>query len=251
MEVDGLAVSYRASVAGKQTLKNTLVRMGRRQKSTQLIQALRGISFEVPKGSLMGVIGANGAGKSTLLRAVAGILPPSEGTVTVRGRTTTLLATGVGFNPQLTGRENITLGGLAIGLTRAQIEGQLEEVVEFASIGRFIDMPTKVYSSGMFGRLAFSVAVHMSPEILLVDEALSAGDAAFREKASAKMQELISQAQAIMLVSHGMSTITELATHTLWLHKGRVMGYGDPAEVVQEYTKFVKAGHAAAVWEEI
>ncbi len=251
IEVEGLSVSYRAAIEHKQTLKSALVRFGRRQRSIEFIEALQGIDFKVERQSLLGVIGANGAGKSTMLRTVAGILPPTTGKVTVRGRTTTLLATGVGFNGQLSGRENITLGGLAIGLRPDEIEEQIDQVIEFASIGKFIDMPTKVYSSGMFGRLAFSVAVHMKPEILLVDEALSAGDAAFREKASAKMSSLLEEAEAILLVTHGMATIKELATHCLWLHRGKVMGYGDPDAIVAEYTEFVKAGHAAAVWDEI
>ncbi len=251
VRTEGLSVNYRTVVERRRTLKESLLHLGRGRRQQHVVPALKNVDLELPRGALLGVIGANGAGKSTLLRTVAGILPPSEGKVSVRGRVTTLLATGVGFNRQLTGRQNIRLGGLAIGLKPFEIDAQMDEVVNFAGIGEFIDMPAKIYSSGMFGRLAFSVAVHMNPEILLVDEALSAGDAAFRAKAAEKMRELIHSAEAIMLVTHGLGTIEELATHALWLHKGEVMGFGSPTEIVSDYSKFVKAGQTIATREEI
>src|SRR3712207_1889005 len=142
------------------------------------------VSFEVPRGTVMGVVGANGAGKSTLMRTVAGILPPTSGRVEVNGRVSTLLALGVGFNRALTGRQNVVLGGLAAGLSREQVAAKYEDIVRFAELGEFMDMPMRTYSSGMYGRLAFSVAVNMDPNILLIDEALSVGDARFRKKSA-------------------------------------------------------------------
>ena len=146
--------------------------------------------FEIPHGTVLGVVGVNGAGKSTLLRAIGGNSPPTEGRIEVVGKVSTLLALGIGFKAELTGRENVVLGGLAAGLTRAQVAAKYEEIVDFAELGDFMDMPMRTYSSGMFGRLAFSVAVSMEPDILLIDEALSTGDARFREKSFEKMREL-------------------------------------------------------------
>ncbi len=188
----------------------------------------------------MGIVGANGAGKSTLMRAVAGILPPTEGSIEVWGKASTLLALGVGFNKELSGRENIILGGLASGLSRKEVEERADEVAEWTEIGDFIEMPMRTYSSGMSARVAFSVAVHMKPDILMVDEALSTGDARFRAKANDKMAELRSSARAMFLVSHGLNSIKEMCTAAIWLDKGRLMMEGDPESVVEEYKKFTK-----------
>jgi ABC-type polysaccharide/polyol phosphate transport system ATPase subunit len=196
------------------------------------------------------VIGHNGAGKSTLLRTIAGILPPSRGRVVVNGYVTTLLSVGIGFNGELTGRENIRLGGLANGLSPQDIARREHDIAEFSGLGEFVDYPLKTYSSGMRSRLGFSVAVHMEPEILLIDEALSAGDAAFRTKASEKIKEVMSKAQAILLVSHGLSTIEEMASSVLWLDHGRVLGHGDPSDTIEAYREHVSAGSSAAVNEE-
>ena len=188
--VDDLWVSFRVTREKNQTLKGTLARMRDRSKQSMLIEALRGVSFQVPAGSVYGVIGRNGAGKSTLLRTIAGILPPTAGRVAVWGRVTPLLSLGVGFNRELTGRENILLGGLTAGLTAAEVYANFDAVEEFAGLGDAIDFPMRTYSSGMFGRLAFSVAAHLKPEILLIDEALAAGDAAFKLKSMGKIVEL-------------------------------------------------------------
>jgi teichoic acid transport system ATP-binding protein len=205
----------------------------------------------VPKGSVLGVIGANGAGKSTLMRAIAGILPPTSGKVEVYGRVSTLLALGVGFNKDLTGRDNVRLGGLAAGLDRAVLAEKYDEIVEFAELGDFMDMPMRTYSSGMYGRLAFSVAVNMDPDILLIDEALSVGDARFRRKSFNKMRELCDQARTIVLVSHAMGSISELCDQALWMHRGELRMRDEPDTVIEAYTQFLDVKDDAITREDV
>jgi ABC-type polysaccharide/polyol phosphate transport system ATPase subunit len=196
-------------------------------------------------------VGSNGAGKSTLVRAVAGILPPTSGRIEVHGRVSTLLALGVGFNANMSGQENVVLGGLAAGYTRDEINAKYEEIAEFADLGDFIEMPMRTYSSGMFSRLAFAVAVHMEPDILLVDEALSAGDAKFKERAAAKMKSLVEEARTMFLVSHALSSIREMCNDAIWMNKGELMMRGAPADVIKEYTRFVKVGESAYTLEDV
>lgn len=247
VSVENLWVRYRALLDQRhQTVKSALSRLGRNRPEIRYIEALKDVSLTVRRGQFLGIIGHNGAGKSTLLRSIAGILPPTKGRVVVNGHVTTLLAVGIGFNAELTGRENIKLGGLANGLTPKEIEAKEDEIAEFSGLGEFIDYPLKTYSSGMRGRLGFSVAVSMEPDILLIDEALSAGDAAFRDQASNKMQEIMKKASAILLVSHGLAVVKEMATECVWLDHGRVMETGEPASVIQAYTDHVKASSSTA-----
>jgi ABC-type polysaccharide/polyol phosphate transport system ATPase subunit len=248
VSVQNLSVTYRTRFERVPTFKKAITR---RQRAIMQIEALRDVSFDVPAGTSMGIIGSNGAGKSTLLRTLAGILSPTEGRVEVWGRASTLLALGVGFNVNLSGRENVRLGGLAAGMSKREVEERAHEIAEWAELGEFIDAPLRTYSSGMFSRLAFSVAVHMNPDILMVDEALSAGDAKFREKADAKMAELRDSARAMFLVSHGLSSIQEMCDDCLWLHKGRVMMHGSPVDCITAYTEFVKVGRTPSTMEEI
>jgi ABC-type polysaccharide/polyol phosphate transport system ATPase subunit len=234
--VDDLWVSFRVTKEKNQTLKGTLARMRDRSKQSMLIEALRGVSFQVRAGSVYGVIGRNGAGKSTLLRTIAGILPPTAGRVAVWGRVTPLLSLGVGFNRELTGRENILLGGLTAGLTAAEVYDGFAAVEEFAGLGDAIDFPMRTYSSGMFGRLAFSVAAHLQPEILLIDEALAAGDAAFKMKSMDKIQQLCEHEDCtVLIVSHGLEVVKALAERCVWLDRGVVRHEGPADEVVAAY----------------
>ncbi|MDN5803286.1 MAG: ABC transporter ATP-binding protein [Microlunatus sp.] len=251
VRVKNLSVTYRTTFERKPTLRQALVRLGRGQRSVREVRALRDVSFTVFEGTAMGIIGANGAGKSTLMRAVAGILPPSEGSVEVWGKASTLLARGVGFHQDLSGRENIILGGLASGLSRRDVEERADEVADWTEIGDFIDMPMRTYSSGMSARVAFSVAVHMKPDILMVDEALSTGDARFRAKANEKMAELRSTARAMFLVSHGLNSIKEMCTDAMWLDHGALMMRGDPEVVVEKYKEFTKVKKSAATEDEV
>jgi len=250
ISVQDLAITYRTNLQKAPTLKSTLVRLGRRERIVREVQALKGISFDVPEGTVMGVVGANGAGKSTLMRAVAGILAPTSGRVEVHGKVSTLLSLGVGFNGALSGRQNVVLGGLAAGLTRKEIAQKYDEITAFAELEDYMDMPMRTYSSGMFGRLAFAVAVHMDPDILLIDEALSAGDAHFKEKARAKMDELAAKARTMLIVSHGLGTIRDMCDEALWLHKGELMMRGAPQEVINAYTRFLKVGETPTTMED-
>ena len=250
VRVEDLSITYRTTFERKPTLKQALVRFGRGQRAVKEVQALKNVSFDVLAGTAMGIIGSNGAGKSTLMRAMAGILPPTTGQVEVWGKASTLLALGVGFNKNLSGRENIILGGLASGLSRKEVEERVEEVAEWTELGDFIDMPMRTYSSGMSARVGFSVAVHMKPDILMIDEALSTGDAHFREKANAKMAELRDSARAMFLVSHGLGSIKEMCTEAIWLNKGMLMMHGEPREVVREYMRFVKVKRSASSMED-
>ena len=251
IKVEDLSVTYRASYEKVPTFKSTLVRLGRRERAVREIEALRSVDFDVPHGEVMGIVGVNGAGKSTLMRAVAGILPPTRGRIIVNGRVSTLLALGVGFNAALSGRENVVLGGLAAGYNRDQVEAKYEEIAEFAELGDFMDLPMKTYSSGMYSRLAFAVAVHMEPDILLVDEALSAGDAKFRQKAQRKMLDLCDQAGTILLVTHALQTVKDMCTESIWMHKGQLIQRGKPDEIVDAYTRFLHVGEDAITLEDV
>lgn len=251
VSVQHVSITYRTTFERVPTFKNAIVRAGRGQKAVKEIHAVRDISFDVANGTSLGIIGANGAGKSTIMRALAGIMSPTEGRIEVWGRASTLLALGVGFNAMLTGRENVILGGLASGLSRREVEDRADEVAEWAELGEYIDAPMRAYSSGMFSRLAFSVAVHMKPDILMIDEALSAGDAKFREKANAKMDELRASARAMFLVSHGLSSIKEMCNDCIWMHKGKIMMHDQPEACIDAYTEFVKVGKTPSTMEEL
>jgi teichoic acid transport system ATP-binding protein len=251
ISVQDVSVTYRTSFEKKPTLTETMKRLGRRQKIVREIEALQHVSFQVEHGQVLGVVGANGAGKSTLVRTIAGILPPTSGRIEVDGRVSTLLALGVGFNRKLSGRENVVLGGLASGLTRDHLAEKYEEIVEFAELEDFMDMPMDTYSSGMYGRLGFSVAVNMDPDILLIDEALSVGDAKFRKKSFEKMRELCQEDRTIVLVSHALGSIEELCDRAIWINKGSLEMAGDPEEVVHAYTTFLDVGETALTMEDI
>ena len=249
--VEDVSVTYRTSLEKAPTLRSTVLKLGRREKIVREIEAVRDVSFSVPHGEVLGIVGANGAGKSTLVRTIAGILPPSEGRIEVHGRVSTLLALGVGFNKKLSGRDNVVLGGLAAGLKRNQLAEKYDDIVAFAELEDFMDMPMRTYSSGMYGRLAFAVAVMMEPDILLIDEALSVGDARFRRKCARKMRELCSEDRTVVLVSHALGTIQELADHAIWMDKGEMRMWDDPDAVVNAYTEFLEVGQDAVAMEDV
>ena len=226
ISVEDVSVTYRTASSGRRRCARRCCKLGRREKIVREIEAVKHVTFDVPHGTVLGIVGANGAGKSTLVRTIAGILPPSAGRVEVHGRVSTLLALGVGFNKKLSGRDNVVLGGLAAGLKREQLAEKYDDIVAFAELEDFMDMPMRTYSSGMYGRLAFAVAVMMEPDILLIDEALSVGDARFRRKCARKMRELCSEDRTVVLVSHALGTIQELADQAIWMDHGRAADVG-------------------------
>ena len=249
--VQDVSITYRTSIESRPTLTSTMNRLTRRKRVVREIEAVKNVSFTVPHGTVLGVVGANGAGKSTLMRALGGILPPTEGRIEVEGRVSTLLALGVGFNRKLSGRDNVILGGLAAGLSRQQMEHKYEEIVEFAELEDFMDMPMRTYSSGMFGRLAFSVAVNMEPDILLIDEALSVGDARFRRRSARRMRQLCEQDRTVVLVSHALGTIKQLCDKAIWLDHGVLKMWDDTDAVVDAYTDFLGEQQDAVTLEDV
>jgi len=203
--------------------------------------ALRDVSFEVRRGEVLGIIGRNGGGKSTLLKILSRVTEPTRGRVLLRGRVASLLEVGTGFHPELTGRENIYLNGAILGMTRAEIRRKFDEIVAFAEVEKFLDTPVKRYSSGMYVRLAFAVAAHLEPEIMLVDEVLAVGDAEFQTKCIGKMQGVASsEGRTVLFVSHNMAAIQQLCHHALWLDHGGLRRIGPAAQVVQAYTSSVR-----------
>jgi ABC-type polysaccharide/polyol phosphate transport system ATPase subunit len=239
IEVENVSASYRVHL-DTDWKAGLLDLLHRTRSSDRLVPALRDVSFVVPRGTVLGVIGRNGAGKSTLLRTIAGILAPDTGRVTVRGRISALLSVGVGFNENLTGRENIKLGGLAIGLGEQRLYDLTDSITEFAQLGDYIDFPVRTYSSGMKSRLGFAVAAHLDPEVLLIDEALTGGDAKFKEHTTKKMWELCGGGRTIVIVSHGLSAVRAMASNALWLHQGRVIEFGDPDDVIAKYMRYCR-----------
>jgi ABC-type polysaccharide/polyol phosphate transport system ATPase subunit len=217
--------------------------------------ALEDVSFEVRKGSTFGVIGENGSGKSTLLKLVAGITKPTRGTLAVEGRVSALIELGAGFHPEISGRENVAINGVMLGLTRKEIDRRFDEIVEFAELRDFIDDPVKTYSSGMYMRLGFAVAIHVEPDVLLIDEVLAVGDEAFTRKCLDKIAEFRRRGRTILFVTHTLGLVEKMCDEALWLRHGRPAGRGDPKRVIDSYLTHVaegeegrlRASHAAAL----
>jgi len=216
------------------SLKSAIMR-GRRSAIEREFWAIRDVSFEVQHGETLGVIGRNGSGKSTLLKTLARILTPDRGAVRTSGRVAALLEVGSGFHPELTGRENIFLNGSILGMSRREVTSQFDGIVEFSGVGAFIDQPVKNYSSGMYVRLGFSVAVHVKPDILLVDEVLAVGDAEFQERSQARFRELTRSGRTVVIVSHGLDDVRALCTRTAWLDHGELRQIGATGDVVDAY----------------
>ncbi len=213
----------------------------------QTFTALDQVSFEVPRGSTFGVIGENGSGKSTLLKLLAGITKPTSGLVRVNGRISALIELGAGFHPEISGRENVTINGIMLGLSRREIEARFDEIVAFAELERFIDAPVKTYSSGMYMRLGFAVAIHVDPEVLLIDEVLAVGDEAFTRKCLDKIGEFRRRGKTIVLVTHSLGLVEKICDDVLWLRKGQTADRGDPKRIVDAYLTHVAGGEEAAL----
>lgn len=237
IEVENLSISYKG-------LKSYSIRRNffsfKKQKE-DFHQAVKNVSFKVEKGEILGLIGKNGSGKSTLLRAIAGIFSPNSGTVDLHGHSISLLAIGIGFQKELTGRENIVLSGMLLGFTEAQVREKMEEIIAFSELGKFIDAPVRTYSSGMHSKLAFSITAILETDIILIDEVFSVGDARFKKKSYAKMKQLISDKErTVVIVSHDRKTILDLCDKALWINDGEVVQYGDTQTVMDAYDEFMK-----------
>ena len=241
IRVEGLGKRYRLGKrsASYRTLRETIMGLGRafgrRRNRGDTIWALKDVDLEVRRGEVLGVIGLNGAGKTTLLKILSRITEPTTGRVELHGRVGSLLEVGTGFHPELTGRENIYLNGAILGMKRAEIAHKFDEIVAFAEVERFLDTPVKHYSSGMYVRLAFAVAAHLEPEILLVDEVLAVGDAAFQKKCLGKMADVAHEGRTVLFVSHNLGAISALSTRSVLLGEGRVVADGPTQAVVERY----------------
>ena len=254
IRVDHVCKDYRLGVINRGTLRDELkynwlkllgrdpkVEMGRignkRLEGSGIFHALSDVSFEVKRGETVGLIGRNGAGKSTMLKILSRITTPTSGDAWIRGRVGSLLEVGTGFHPELTGRENIFMNGTILGMSRKEIESKFDEIVAFSEIGAFLDTPVKRYSSGMYVKLAFSVASCLDSDVLLIDEVLAVGDASFRKKSLARMKELTSSGKTVVFVSHGMDNIREICSRCILFENGKIAMDGPAAEVTEEYLR--------------
>jgi ABC-type polysaccharide/polyol phosphate transport system ATPase subunit len=239
IEINNLGVSFKMYKNRRKTLKEAIFYRMLGKNASTTFWALRNVSFDLDEGEILGVVGRNGGGKSTLFKAIANIYLPDEGEIAVNGQVSTLLSLGTGFDGNLSGRDNIYLNGAFLGLSNRDIDELYEEIVDFAEVREFIDTPVKNYSSGMYSRLAFSIAVNIRPDILLLDEVLGVGDEKFQAKCVAKMQDLMGRARAILLVAHNTALINKTCTKALWIDKGQVMAFGDAHHVTKEYRQFL------------
>jgi ABC-type polysaccharide/polyol phosphate transport system ATPase subunit len=222
------------------TLREAFTHLFRNRSSYHDFEALKGISFNVQDGEVTGVIGRNGSGKSTVLKIIAGVYQPTSGTVHVSGKVAALIELGAGFHPDLTGRENIVINGLLLGLSRREIQAREERIIDFAELGEFIDSPVKQYSSGMYMRLGFAIATEVDPDILLIDEILAVGDAAFQQKCLARVDEFRQRSKTIVFVSHDMNSVRRLCQRVVLLHDGVLLADGPPEQVVARYEELLR-----------
>ncbi|MCH8814215.1 MAG: ABC transporter ATP-binding protein [Chloroflexi bacterium] len=238
-EIEFLDVSKRFRLAEGQSLREFLPRFFRKKGFAEPFYALRDISFSIGRGEVAGIVGRNGSGKSTILKLIAGVTAPTEGEVRVLGRVSPLIELGAGFHPDLTGRENIKMNASILGMTARETAERFDDIVDFAELWEFVDTPVKRYSSGMYMRLGFAVAIYSNPEILLVDEVLSVGDAYFQDKCLAKMDEFKKSGVSIVVVSHSMELVTEFCDRVMLIDGGHLIGDGPPSEIVEQYLSIV------------
>ena len=258
IEIDRASKCYHVYSSPLDRLKQFIIPrakafLGIAQKATYFKEfwSIKEVSLKVRRGEVLGLIGANGAGKSTLLQLISGVLLPTTGSVNVFGRVAALLELGAGFNPEFSGRENIFLNAALLGLTDQETYENIEQIIEFSGLSDFIDQPVKTYSSGMYVRLAFSIATSVRPDILIIDEALSTGDAKFKEKSLNRIKELRTSDRALILVSHALATIEDICNEVIWLNQGKLMARGKPSEVISAYREFVDARKSASSDEDV
>ena len=237
IEVKDLVISYQN--LQKTSIKKNLLHF-KRQRADRFV-AVKGISFYVREGEILGIIGKNGSGKSTTLNALAGIFSPDSGTIDLHDHSISLLSIGVGFQREMTGRENIVLSGMLLGFSEEQVREKEAEIIEFAELGDFIDKPVRTYSSGMYSKLAFSITAILETDIMLIDEVLSVGDQKFKKKSYNKMRKLISNKdRTVVIVSHSLDTLSKLCDTVLWMHDGQIKRIGEPGPVLEEYVAFME-----------
>ena len=235
IEVNNVSISYR--ILNNVSIRRTLFQ---KKQRNEVFEAVKNVSFEVEEGGILGIIGKNGSGKSTLLKSMAGVFSPNSGTIDLHDHSVSLMALGVGFKYELTGRANVMLSGLLLGFTEKEVEERMDSIIEFSEIGEFIDRPVRTYSSGMHSKLAFAITACLETDIMLVDEVLSVGDERFRQKSMNKMRELIlDDKRTVVIVSHDIGTLKELCDKVLWLHDGEIKMMGEPGEVLDEYARFM------------
>lgn len=268
IKVENISKQYRLGAVGTGTLFNDITRWwhkvrgkedpflkigelnDRTQKgNSEYVWSLKDINFEIGRGEAVGIIGKNGAGKSTLLKILSQVTTPTTGNVKVKGRIASLLEVGTGFHPELSGRENIFLNGAILGMTKAEIRSKFDEIVAFSGVERYIDTPVKRYSSGMYVRLAFAVAAHLEPEILIIDEVLAVGDAEFQKKCLGKMKDVAGQGRTVLFVSHNMTAINSLCSKCIYLKDGTVRAIGETNKIVDEYLSQEHASKTSVAWD--
>jgi len=249
-EDPNLPVDYEQSAKRKANSSDAMLSApGAMHEGDDRFWALQDISFEVKQGEVLGIIGRNGAGKSTLLKIMSKVTTPTKGQIKIKGRVASLLEVGTGFHPELTGRENIFLNGAILGMSKAEIKKKFDEIVAFAEVEKFIDTPVKRYSSGMYVRLAFAVAAHLEPEILLVDEVLAVGDAQFQKKCLGKMGDVVKEGRTVLFVSHNMGAVEKLCGKTLYLNNGKIFGFTHSNNVISQYISEITTATAAPLEE--
>ena len=237
IEVNDVCISYR--ILNNISIRKTLFKKKQRD---EIFDAVKHVSFSVKRGGILGIIGKNGSGKSTLLRSMAGVFSPNSGTIDLHNHSVSLMALGVGFKWELTGRSNVMLSGLLLGFNEKEIEARMDSIIEFAELGDFIDKPVRTYSSGMHSKLAFAITAMLETDIMLVDEVLSVGDERFRVKSMNKMRELITDAdRTVVIVSHDIPTLKELCDEVIWLHDGEIRDKGEPGIILEKYADFMSA----------
>lgn len=236
IKADNISVRFRLTDDKILSLKEFAMRKLTKKLNYKEFYALSDVSFNINKGEVVGIIGKNGSGKSTLLKVIAGILKPYKGSISCKGVIAPMLELGSGFDPDLTGRENVFLNGAILGFNKQFLQSKFDEILEFSELGEFIDVPIRNYSSGMMMRLAFSVATLVNPDILIVDEILAVGDAAFQEKCQKRMSEMMSGGTTVLIVSHSIAQIRELCSRVIWLEQGRVKMIGETEEICEKYT---------------
>lgn len=236
LEVEHVSIDYRNLM--HMSLHQSVLRGD--VKRADIIRAVDDVSFTVEKGKILGIIGRNGSGKTTLLRSIAGIFRPDEGYIDTKGNRVSLMAIGIGFNANNTGRENILKSGMLLGCELEYVKEHMDEIIEFSELGDFIDRPVRTYSSGMYSKLSFAVTAILDTDIMLVDEVLSVGDERFRKKSFAKMEELMMSNRTVLIVSHATNTLKKFCNNVLWINDGKFMKLGETEEVLEEYDEFMK-----------